>query len=51
MESWGVPYQSEFESNLQSVASGSGISNLGMFVTLLAIALPPSVSVPVIGGP
>ena len=51
MESWDVPYQSEFESNLQSVASGSGISNLGMSVTRPAIAMPLPTSMSMIGGP
>ena len=51
MESWNIPNQSEFESNLQFVVSGSGISNLGMYVTLPAISLSPSASMPVVSGP
>ena len=49
--SWNEDTPSEFTSNLQSVASGSGIPSIGMTVTLPAIAMPPSVSMPVIGGP
>ena len=51
LDNWNEDTPPEFTSNVQSVASGSGILSIGMIVTLLAIAMPPSASMPVIGGP
>ena len=51
LDSWNEDTTPEFTSNVQSVASGSGIPSIGMIVSLPAIAMPPSVSMPVIGGP
>ena len=51
MNSWNEDTTLECTSNLQSVASGSGIPSIGMIVTLPAIAMPSLASMLVIGGP
>ena len=50
LDSWNEDTTPEFTSNLQSVASGSGIPSIGMTVSLPAISMQPSISMPVIGG-
>ena len=51
LDSWNEDTTPEFTSNLQFVASGSGIRSLGMTVSLPAISIQPLVSMPVVGGP
>ena len=51
LDSWNEDTTPEFTSNLQFVASGSGIPSLGMTVSLPAISMQPSVSMLVMGGP
>ena len=51
LDSWNEDTTPELTSNLQFVVSGSAIPSIGMIVSLLAISMPPSVSMPVIGGP
>ena len=51
LDSWNEDTTHEFTSNLQSIASGSGIPSIGMTISLPTIAMPPVVSLAVIGGP
>ena len=51
LDSWNEDTTPKFTSNLQSVASASGIPSIGMIVSLPAISIPPTVSMPVMGGP
>ena len=51
MDSWNEDTLPEFTSNLQSVASGSGIPSIDMIVSLPAISMPPTISMPIISGP
>ena len=51
MDSWNEDPPQDLTSNLQFVASGSGIPSIGTIATLPAIAMPPLVSMPMIGGP
>ena len=51
LDSWNEDTPPELTSNLQSVASGSGIPSIGMTVSLPSVSMQPLVSMPVIGGP
>ena len=51
LDSWNEEATPEFTSNLQSVASGSGLPSFGMIVSQPYIAMASPVSILVIGGP
>ena len=51
MDSWNEEATLEFTSNLQFVASGSGLTSFGMPVSHPYVAMSSPVSMPVIGGP
>ena len=51
LDSWNEDTTPEVPSNLQSVASGSGIPSIGMTVSLPSVSMQPPISMPVIGGP
>ena len=51
LDSWNEDTPPEFTSNLQSVASGSGLPHFGMPVSHPSVAMSAPVSMPVIGGP
>ena len=51
LDSWNEDTTPEFTSNLQSVASGSGLHSFGMTVSQPYVAMSSLVSMPVIGGP
>ena len=51
LDSWNEDRPPEFTSNLQSVASGSGLPHFGMPVSHPSVAMSAPVSMPVIGGP
>ena len=51
MDSWNEEITPEVTSNLQSVASGSGLHSFGMSVSQPYVAMSSPVPMPVIGGP
>ena len=51
LDSWNEDTTPEFASNLQYVASGSGLSSIGMTVSQPYVAMSSPVSMPMIGGP
>ena len=51
LDSWNEETTPEVTSNLQSVASGSGLPYFGMHVSQPPTAMSSPVSLPVIGGP
>ena len=51
LDSWNDDTTPEYTSNLQSVASGSGLPYFGMPVSQPYVAMSVPVSMPVIGGP
>ena len=51
LDSWNEDTTTEFTSNVQSVASGSGLPSFGMPVSQPYVAMSAPISIPVIGGP
>ena len=51
LDSWNEDTTPEFTSNLQFVPISSGILSIGMTVALPSVSMPPSISMPVFGGP
>ena len=51
LDSWNEEATPEYTSNLQYVASGSGLPSFGMPVSLPSVAMSAPTSMPVIGGP
>ena len=51
LDSWNEETPPEFTSNLQSVASGSGLPYFGMPVSQPDVAMSAPISMPVVGGP
>ena len=51
LDSWNEEVTQEYTSNMQFVASGSGLPSFGMLVSQPYVAMSTLVSLPVIGGP